>query len=339
MNHLYQNPMEKVIAVVVSYNRHALLVECIEAIRKQSRQPDAILVVNNGSADYSSVWLDKQEDIIHLYQENSGSAGGFKAGLQWAYEHGFTWIWCLDDDGYPKENALEALLATNETQPVLINCAVINKEDKKSFVWKTANYKTLNEVKENILEGVAHPFNGSLIHRLVIERVGLPDSSLFHRGEEAEYYYRITRRHQIRALTVTSAVYYHPSTKYSYKKEWNLNESWSTFYHVRNQLAILKTKYDNTALALCGYLIFMTKFVLSVLVYQRSNVLGKLSFTAWAFMDALLKDHSATPKLIQYKIKHQYTASLTKLLLLPIKNMLHSILFPSITDANTAVTM
>ena len=109
--------MEKIIAVVVSCNRHALLVECIEALRRQTRKPHTILVVNNGSSDYTTVWLDKQEDLVHLYQENQGSAGGYKAGIEWAYKNHYTWIWCMDDDGYPKQDALEKLVqhATGET--------------------------------------------------------------------------------------------------------------------------------------------------------------------------------------------------------------------------------
>ena len=51
--------MERILALVVSHNRHAQLVNCIEAIRRQTTQPEAILVVNNGSSDYTSVWLDK----------------------------------------------------------------------------------------------------------------------------------------------------------------------------------------------------------------------------------------------------------------------------------------
>ncbi len=77
--------MEKVIAVIVSYNRQALLAECIQALRSQTRKPDAILVVNNGSTDNTAVWLDAQQDVYHITQQNIGSAGGFNTGITWAY--------------------------------------------------------------------------------------------------------------------------------------------------------------------------------------------------------------------------------------------------------------
>ena len=41
--------MEKVIAVIVTYNRQILLANCINALRNQTREIDKILVINNGS--------------------------------------------------------------------------------------------------------------------------------------------------------------------------------------------------------------------------------------------------------------------------------------------------
>ncbi|RYD78583.1 MAG: glycosyltransferase, partial [Sphingobacteriales bacterium] len=103
--------MEKVIAVVVSYNRQQLLSECITALRNQSQKPDAILVVNNGSTDNTEEWLKDQPDVQFITQKNLGSSGGFNTGISWAYKNGYSWIWCMDDDGYPKEDALENILA------------------------------------------------------------------------------------------------------------------------------------------------------------------------------------------------------------------------------------
>ncbi|MEO7306975.1 MAG: glycosyltransferase, partial [Ferruginibacter sp.] len=93
--------MEKVIAVVVTYNRQALLSECITALRNQSRPLDGILIVNNGSTDGTEKWLAAQKDIHFINQENLGSSGGFSTGIQWAYQNDYAWIWCMDDDGYP----------------------------------------------------------------------------------------------------------------------------------------------------------------------------------------------------------------------------------------------
>ena len=86
--------MEKAIAVVVSYNRRALLSECISALRNQTRKLDSILVINNGSTDDTEEWLKEQSDLVFITQKNLGSSGGFHAGISWAYKNGYSWIWC-----------------------------------------------------------------------------------------------------------------------------------------------------------------------------------------------------------------------------------------------------
>ena len=165
--------MDKVIAVVVTYNRQALLAQCISALRKQTRKVDNILVINNGSTDQTETWLSNQPDIDLITQENLGGAGGFYTGIKTAFEQSYTWLWLMDDDGLPKEDALEKLLENTGETLCLRNCAVINKEDKKSFVWKTGNYATIDEVNEPVIKNFAHPFNGTLLHRDIIKNIYL----------------------------------------------------------------------------------------------------------------------------------------------------------------------
>ncbi len=69
--------MEKVIAVVVTYNRQKLLSECITALKNQTRKIDKIFVVNNGSTDGTEGWLYQQQGIDFITQPNLGGAGGF----------------------------------------------------------------------------------------------------------------------------------------------------------------------------------------------------------------------------------------------------------------------
>ncbi|HUS02867.1 MAG TPA: glycosyltransferase, partial [Chitinophagaceae bacterium] len=157
--------MDKVIAVIVTYNRQQLLANCITALKNQTRKLDTILVINNGSTDETSKWLKKQKDIDHITQENVGSGGGFYTGIKTAFERGYHWIWLMDDDGFPKEDALEKLLEDDMEELLLRNCSVINKDDKKSFVWKTLQYKSIDEVKSKVIQNIAHPFNGTLLHR------------------------------------------------------------------------------------------------------------------------------------------------------------------------------
>jgi rhamnopyranosyl-N-acetylglucosaminyl-diphospho-decaprenol beta-1,3/1,4-galactofuranosyltransferase len=294
--------MEKTIAVIVTYNRRQLLSECITALRNQTQQLDAILVVNNGSTDDTEQWLQTQQDIVFVTQKNIGSSGGFNTGINWAYKSGYSWIWCMDDDGYPKEDALEQILGPTTDRLCLRNCAVINKADKKSFVWKTKNYATINDVDTNIIKGIGHPFNGTMIHRNIVERVGTPKPKLFLWGDETEYYYRITKKNNIPVVTIANSIHYHPASAFTYKQDWDYKNTWKMYFYVRNRLHIHKAKFNNTAIALFNYCCFLVAMVGVVLFYQKTDKFKKLGFLIWPAFDAFRNNFAETPKHILYRL-------------------------------------
>ena len=91
----------KVIAVVVTYNRLELLKRNISCLRR-NRPLDTILVVNNGSTDGTAQWLATQSGLHVINQENVGGSGGFYTGIREAFLQEADWIWCMDDDVFPR---------------------------------------------------------------------------------------------------------------------------------------------------------------------------------------------------------------------------------------------
>ena len=106
--------MNKVAAVVVTYNRIDLLKQCVEALLKQNFPCD-ILLVNNNSIDGTEEWALEQVNIFdnikyHNTGANLGGAGGFNYGMRWAVEAGYEFVWVMDDDCLPKENCLAVFM-------------------------------------------------------------------------------------------------------------------------------------------------------------------------------------------------------------------------------------
>ncbi len=320
--------MEKVIAVVVTYNRQVLLSECIAALRRQTRRLDAILIVNNGSTDTTEKWLEDQSDIFFITQKNIGSGGGFNTGINWAYQKGYSWIWCMDDDGYPREDALEKLLDADDGNLRLLNCAVIDREDKRSFVWKTKQYKTLDEVDCNVIEGIGHPFNGTLLSRRIVERVGAPRPAFFLWGDETEYYYRIVKRNQIPVCTIPASIHYHPSSAFSFQQDWEYTTGWKMYYYVRNRFHVHRVKFNSKIFALLNYCCFLVAFAGIVLVFQKTDKLKKIRFIMWPVADALTNNFEATPELILSRLKSRSDFSLSNTLNNYLKNIWSAVLTP-----------
>jgi rhamnopyranosyl-N-acetylglucosaminyl-diphospho-decaprenol beta-1,3/1,4-galactofuranosyltransferase len=288
--------MSKIVATVVTYNRLSLLIECIDALRAQTHPVTQILVVNNGSTDGTTEWLASQKDIVCITQSNLGGAGGFNTAIKYGYQNGYEWIWCMDDDGLPKEDALQNLLAAEGNDLQLMNCAVINKEDKKSFVWNTGGYKTLDEVSENIITGIGHPFNGTFINRRIVERVGLPKAEFFLWGDETEYYYRITKVNKIPVITVANSIHYHPAANFSVKNNWDYVNSWKMYYYIRNRFNIAKTQFGNKSKAAIYYGSFLIALCAAILVFQKEDKLKKINFLFWSSSHAINNNFALVPK-------------------------------------------
>jgi GT2 family glycosyltransferase len=133
---------QTVCAVIVTYNRKDLLLECLEAVLKQTYPIDAICLVDNASTDGTQELLRgkgyikeilipineplEQENIAYMFLEgrkgegvkiyyvrmnkNTGGAGGFYKGVKTGYEKGYGWLWTMDDDTIPDKKALEELI-------------------------------------------------------------------------------------------------------------------------------------------------------------------------------------------------------------------------------------
>ena len=131
---------ESVCAVVVTYNRKELLIECLEALRKQVRPIQGIYLIDNASTDGTPDLLlekgylgklppenltepwEKEFKIENLtdgksiklhyvrMHENTGGAGGFHEGVKRAYEKKYDWLWLMDDDTIVDKNSINELL-------------------------------------------------------------------------------------------------------------------------------------------------------------------------------------------------------------------------------------
>ena len=106
----------RVAAVVVTFNRKALLVECLEALARQTHPLERVLVVDNASTDGTREAVEEAGlagplplEYLRL-SRNGGGAEGFHYGVREAARGDADWLWLMDDDCEPDDDALERLL-------------------------------------------------------------------------------------------------------------------------------------------------------------------------------------------------------------------------------------
>lgn len=186
----------KVIAVVVTYNRLELLKLTIAHL-KATAGLHAIVVINNGSTDATSDWLAEQEGIDVVTQENVGGSGGFYTGMKRAYDMGADWLWCMDDDVYPEDSCLEQLMALADDTSIGILCPRRMRAGKV-FVNECGKINMSNPLlsmhQQRLTPDVSAPtniegmvFEGPLIRRQVVEKIGFPNKDLFIFYDDTDY--------------------------------------------------------------------------------------------------------------------------------------------------------
>ena len=228
---------ERICAVVVTHNRIKLLKECIDALRTQTRKLDGIIVVNNDSKDGTKEWLYDQNDLTTIHQENKGGAGGFYTGIKTAHQSGYDKIWCMDDDCLPQKEALENLTALGINETAVLNSTVVDKFNIHKLTFGLYDdldkkfYKYYADLKGKTIIYNANFFNGTLIQKKVVEKIGYPNKSFFIYGDDYEYFLRIKEK-GIKIITVVDSIVMHPKQNHIY-----VGKGWS-FYRINefNQL-------------------------------------------------------------------------------------------------------
>jgi len=217
----------RIVAVVVTWNRAALLERILRAIEAQERRPDAVVVIDNASTDETPQLLSRLGGslavplTVRRLASNTGGAGGFAAGMTAALDLGAELLWLMDDDGLPPPACL-ATLAPYAGTLDLLGPVVVAEHDPSRLCFPirlpgTASVVTdLEQVARaaeaaGVVQDVVIPFNGVLATRRLVERIGLPREEFFIWGDDVEYLWR-ARRAGARVGTVVAASFSHPAT-------------------------------------------------------------------------------------------------------------------------------
>jgi rhamnopyranosyl-N-acetylglucosaminyl-diphospho-decaprenol beta-1,3/1,4-galactofuranosyltransferase len=211
----------RIAAVVVTFNRLDLVRDLVDVLVEVPGL-DEVLVVDYASTDGTGEWLaELGHDRVHgrTLLHNTGGAGGFHEGLRWAVERGADLAWLMDDDGLPDPDCLGTLL-THAGDLDFWGPVVVDRDDPERLVFPirlpggTRVVHAMDDVRraarDGLIRGIVIPFNGVLVTRDLVERIGLPRAEFFIWGDDHEYRLR-AERDGARIATVVDARVLHPS--------------------------------------------------------------------------------------------------------------------------------
>jgi rhamnopyranosyl-N-acetylglucosaminyl-diphospho-decaprenol beta-1,3/1,4-galactofuranosyltransferase len=346
-----ENKKETVCAVVVTYNRKNLLLECLEAIRRQTRPVDGIYIIDNASDDGTPELLKEKGYIPELppfnlpepyeiehkisnlvdgnhinifyvrMHENTGGAGGFYEGVKRGYEKGYDWLWLMDDDAEPKEDALEKLeiwfssenisalspLKVDKNLNILhLHTGYFNFKNVFSGIVRKLNEEDIN--KKEIIEIDFSSFVGILVNSEAIRKIGYPKKEFFLHHDDVEYCIRLRSVGKI--LLVPKSIIVNKvaakegwvEKKFFRKKKLRINFSkyWLIYYGIRNLVWLGRRVSERKVFFYFQMIKNLFRQILGIILFD-DNKLKRIKLVISAYLDGLRSNFdNYKPKRLLY---------------------------------------
>jgi rhamnopyranosyl-N-acetylglucosaminyl-diphospho-decaprenol beta-1,3/1,4-galactofuranosyltransferase len=191
----------RVLAHVHTLNDEAVIEQLLEGLRGQSRPPDGIIIIDNGSTDATLDRPFPKNVTIVRNGLNLGTSGAIRIGFAHALEHGYDWTWVFDADSVPERDALENLLAffrhlprSKQEQVCFLACRLMNAEGEVRhrpimFTDSTIKYVPMED-EATATQCDCFIWTGSLFRMPAVAKIGLPSKDYVLDIAEVEYGYR-----------------------------------------------------------------------------------------------------------------------------------------------------
>lgn len=186
-----ENKKIKISIIIPIYNAEKYLKKCIESIILNKNEELEILLINDGSKDYSDnickEYLFKDNRIKYFNKENSGCSATRNFGIQKAKGE---YIWFIDSDDYIEKNSIEKILKViNEKKSDLLIFGYFNVKDDEvlgKIIPKKANTKDEIYSQMNIFNS---PWN-KIYNLKILKENNIRFPEKCHMGEDMAFNFK-----------------------------------------------------------------------------------------------------------------------------------------------------
>lgn len=298
-----------VFVVTVTYGNRYHLIEKV-LLRLLEMNIARIIIIDNFSEPESKEKLANFTNrhptkiLLKSLEKNFGSAGGFKRGIELAEQSGdCEFIWLLDDDNLPEQNALKELLSSYEKIPD-VGCLVALRKSRVPYR-KIHNLKDVKRkfhpynsfMNFNILHGFTKkfqyslrkerrelipipygPYGGLFFNKSLLKVIGYPKEEMFLYMDDHEFSHRVIKNDlkiylNRRSIIEDIEVSWHGTKKYRLFKSFRLTidgDEWKTYYIIRNLIYFEKKYYVANKFKYA-----LNKFLYKAVFYSLCYVLNK----------------------------------------------------------------
>ncbi|CAA9530807.1 MAG: glycosyl transferase, family 2 [uncultured Solirubrobacteraceae bacterium] len=283
-----------VCAAVVTYNRKDLLVECLDALLRQTHRLERIFVIDNASTDGTQELLRQrglldEERLEHvLLEHNSGGAGGYARAVEVSRALDVDWIWLMDDDAEPSPDTLARLLAAppaGDEATAALCPAVVSPDGTLQLGARGTFHGRPRPLAQQAYVHGGHPelgfatFVGMLVRNSVARATAPPRADFFIWADDYEWCFRLRRHGSLRLVAEVSILHKDVGHGFETRRSRLINRftplsygatPWSGFWRniagVRNYVWVKKTYLGESALGAVGT---VAQFALKALLYDE----------------------------------------------------------------------
>jgi GT2 family glycosyltransferase len=245
--------------VVLNWNGKDVTPRCLDSIFHSSSAPDAVVVVDNASADGSVELIRTRYPQVVLFENdrNLGFAEGCNIGIRHLLDRDFDLVLLLNNDAEVDPGCLHALKQAAESYPAAAYTATIYEHGNRRKVWYGGG-----TISRLTLEArhIIQPADDStsprptefitgcclMFRSEALERIGLLDTNFFAYYEDLDWCLR-AKALGSRLLYVPNAAVYH-EVSHSFRRTGSNKDLASRFSWAQKRPVVLYLTYRNRLL-------------------------------------------------------------------------------------------
>ena len=279
----------KIGIVIVNYNGEHYQNEALRTIYMSTYTNFEVIIVDSGSKDNSISLAQKEYPDVHylLQNENVGVAKGNNIGIRYALEQlNCDYVLLINNDVEIKADTIEFLI--NNASSSVITVPKIYYYEPNNMLWFAGggmvwrkgesehwgNYEIDNGQYDKQMEITYSPTCCMLIHKDVINKIGLIDETVFMYFDDTDFCARVNDA-GIKILYVPKSIMWHKVSSASGGSDSKIQ----VYYMTRNKLYYMNKHKDKLKFParIFTYAKFIVKYVISPF-YKKND---KYIIKAW----------------------------------------------------------
>lgn len=245
-----QNP--RVGVLLLNWNGAQDTLDCLDSLKKSSYHNVELLVVDNGSTDYSVEKIRKVHPDVTLImnEKNLGFAEGNNVGMRYFLDKGVDVVFLLNNDTVVDEHCLSAFVEAHQQREgkAVLGAKIYYYDDKERIwnfgaLWNCERLSLEVQARNDEDKGWDEDFQvdhiigcAMWIPRAILEKVGLFEPRFFLNYEETDWCFR-ARRLGFTLVSVAKARLWHKISASFVSKPHN------GYFLFRNRLLFVKRNF------------------------------------------------------------------------------------------------